>query len=288
MTIENLAEFAGRHGVLILCGSATAMLVLTMLVWRAIECYGNRLQQAVVDAVKHLLRVVDSRLLNGRLASIEPGEYLAMHVVAGFAVVLVALTAFFELTDALAIEDELGRFDHALAQTLRVTVDNGTYGFFAQTTYLGDVLVLTVLSLLVASVLAWRRHWLLLAGWLLAVIGNGVLTRTLKLLFQRLRPPHDHGFAAAEGWSFPSGHSSGALVVYGMLAYLLIRDTDRRWHLPIVLLTIALILVVGSSRIFLQVHFFSDVIAGFCSGAAWLAVCVAGTEIVLRQRRGLR
>jgi len=288
MTIERIAEFAGSHGMLIFSVATVAMLVLTMLSWRLIERYGGTLQQSVVHGVKRLLHAMDSRLLSGRLASIEPGEYLVMHVVVGFTVIFIALAVFFELTEALAIDDDLGRFDHALAQTLRITVSDNTYRFFSLITHLGDALVLTVVCTLVALGLAWRRHWLQLAGWLTAVIGNGILTRALKALFQRLRPLHDHGFASADGWSFPSGHSSGALVVYGMLAYLLIRGSNRRWHLPIVLLTIALILVVGSSRVFLQVHFFSDVIAGFCSGAGWLAVCVAGTDLVLRQRRSLR
>jgi undecaprenyl-diphosphatase len=69
-----------------------------------------------------------------------------------------------------------------------------------------------------------------------------------------------------------------------MLAYLAICHTERRWHLLIVSATIALILLVGNSRIFLQVHFFSDVLAGFCSGAAWLVICVIATEIAQRQR----
>jgi len=189
-----------------------------------------------------------------------------------------------ELTEALEIDEELGQFDHALARALRATTSDNTYQFFSIATHLADTLVLTLLCIAVAVGLLWRKHWLYAASWLIAIIGNALLTKALKALFQRLRPLHDHGFAAAEGWSFPSGHASGALVVYSMLAYLAICNTERRWHLLIVLLAIAVILLVGSSRIFLQVHYFSDVLAGFCSGATWLIVCVVVTEIVQRQR----
>lgn len=288
MTIESLAEYAGHHALMMFAGGATIMLIVSALFWRLLEHYGDGLQQGMVTTMKSVLRFVDARLLNGRLGTIEPGEYLVLHVTTGFVVMFVALATFFELADEFALDEELGRFDHALAQTLRLTVSESTYQFFAWVTRLGDVLVLTILCIAVALGLAWRRRGLLLAGFLTTVIGNAVLTRALKALFQRTRPLHDHGFATAEGWSFPSGHSSGALVVYGMLAYLAIRATDRHWHLPIVMLVIALILSVGSSRIFLQVHFFSDVIAGFCVGAAWLAVCIAGTDLVMRQRRSLR
>jgi undecaprenyl-diphosphatase len=65
-----------------------------------------------------------------------------------------------------------------------------------------------------------------------------------------------------------------------MLAYLLVRVVPRIWHLPIVCAAIGLILAIGFSRIFLQVHYFSDVIAGYMSGASWLVVCVGGCEVV--------
>ena len=91
-----------------------------------------------------------------------------------------------------------------------------------------------------------------------------------------------HGLVLADGWSFPSGHSSGSVVAFGMLAYLLSRflPADRAaLRLPVLLAAAALAFTVGSSRVFLQVHFASDVLAGFASGAAWLAVCVAAVEV---------
>ena len=80
------------------------------------------------------------------------------------------------------------------------------------------------------------------------------------------------------GFSFPSGHSSGSVVAYGMLAYLALRLLPIRWHLPGLLATVALAFTVGASRLFLGVHFASDVIAGFASGAAWLAMCITLIE----------
>ncbi|HYM47463.1 MAG TPA: phosphatase PAP2 family protein, partial [Burkholderiaceae bacterium] len=64
--------------------------------------------------------------------------------------------------------------------------------------------------------------------------------------------------------------------------YVLIRSTPVIWHLPIVLLATAIAFITGCSRIFLQVHYASDVLAGFASGVAWLAVCVIGAEISRR------
>jgi membrane-associated phospholipid phosphatase len=284
LSVESLAEFAGQHALWILAIGCVVLLLLMVFVWRVIESYGETIWRVIAAAARIIARKIDSTLLNGYLKKIAPAEYLVLHLLTGFAVVFIALTIFFESTEALDVDEELARFDYALAAGLRVSLAPETYTFFAYVTHLGDVLVLAAISLAIAALLAWRRRWLQLTGWLTAIIGNALLTRALKALFQRLRPLHDHGFAVAEGWSFPSGHASSAMVVYGMLAYLSIRTVNSAAYLPLALAASAVILIVGGSRIFLQVHFFSDVIAGFCLGAAWLAVCIAGTEIALRHR----
>jgi undecaprenyl-diphosphatase len=284
MTVENVAEFVAQHALLIFLAGMVVMLILVAALWQIIARYGDRLWRVFNTVAKFSLRVADAGLFRGRLRNWQIAESLALAVAVGFAAVLFILSIFFELTEALEIDEELGQFDHALARALRATTSDNTYQFFSIATHLADTLVLTLLCIVVAIGLLWRKYWLYAASWLIAIIGNALLTKSLKALFQRLRPLHDHGFAVADGWSFPSGHASGVLVAYGMLAYLAICHTERRWHLLIVSATIALILLVGNSRIFLQVHFFSDVLAGFCSGAAWLVICVIATEIAQRQR----
>jgi undecaprenyl-diphosphatase len=96
-----------------------------------------------------------------------------------------------------------------------------------------------------------------------------------------VRPLHDHGFIVEPGWSFPSGHAFGAMVFYGMLAYVLLRLTPR-FHRAIIAAAVLLIGMIGISRILLQVHYFSDVMAGYAAGAAWLVVCIVVAE-TLRQ-----
>ena len=67
--------------------------------------------------------------------------------------------------------------------------------------------------------------------------------------------------------------------MYGMLAYVLCRFVSLRWQLPVVLAAVTLAFSVGVSRVFLRVHFASDVLAGFISGTAWLVVCIAGMAL---------
>lgn len=211
-------------------------------------------------------------------------RFLALDLFAGFAMVLAALSVFLAVADETGLDEDLGRFDDRLAGELRVRAQPQTLRLFAALTRLGDVATVTVLCIVVAAVLLWRERRGLAACWIAAVAGNGLLNRALKALFERSRPLHEHGWLVEQGWSFPSGHASGATAAYGMLAYLLIRHTPPRWHLPLALSAIATILLVGYSRIVLQVHYFSDVLAGFASGGAWLIVCIAAAELLLARQ----
>jgi undecaprenyl-diphosphatase len=106
------------------------------------------------------------------------------------------------------------------------------------------------------------------------------MNRILKSIFERTRPLHDHGLALEEGWSFPSGHASGSMLVYGLLAYLIVRNTRSVWHLPVTLTGAALVVFVGSSRVLLQVHYLSDILAGYACGAVWVGGCIAALAAV--------
>lgn len=290
MTIESLAYFIATHITWWLLISAACMLTLTAVLWHLLERFGESWWQSVLRigaAAARLMAALVPRsheIAQWRVVQFVQKNYLGIHALIGFATVFFAVMGFIEFADELDERDAIGQFDSALAAALRETLRPATYTFFAYVTHLGDKITLTLLGAVIAALLAFRREWLLLGGWLLALIGNSLLTFSLKLFFQRMRPLHDHGFAIADGWSFPSGHSSGALVTYGMLAYLALRHSDRVLHLPVVLASITLIQLVGSSRVILQVHYLTDVIAGFCSGTAWLAICIAGTEIASRHR----
>lgn len=166
------------------------------------------------------------------------------------------------------------RMDETLAGTLRARAGLPTLTLFARLTHAGDTQVLAALAALVGIALWWRRHRLLAACWAAALAGNGLLTRGFKHAFERVRPEHTHGVSAAEGYSFPSGHSSSSMVAYGMLAYLAVRLLPARWHLPALLAAAAVVFTVGWSRVVLQVHYASDVLAGWITGGTWLACCV--------------
>ena len=173
----------------------------------------------------------------------------------------------------------VGVLDQMLTAQLQQSLSQPTLQRAALLTHLGDTLTLTAVCVVSAL-------WLLRRGWRdlalavpLAGTGGGLLVRLLKSSFERARPLHEHGVAVvAQGYSFPSGHSAGATVVYGMLAYALMRLAPR-WRTPVAMVAAALVFMIGCSRVMLQVHWASDVLAGFAAGVAWLALCVAACEM---------
>jgi undecaprenyl-diphosphatase len=186
-----------------------------------------------------------------------------------------AALLFAAIACAISGDTPLARFDHALAAAMQAHQPDRTLRLFAHLTHFGDTAVLTLLCIVGAGLLLARRQRALAAMWVAAIGGNSLLNRALKSVFERTRPPHEHGHAFETSWSFPSGHSSGTLVAYGMAAYVLMRLLPARWHRPLLLAFVAITLSTAISRVILQVHFASDVLAGLASGTVWLMTCIA-------------
>ncbi len=255
--LARLAPLAGAHALSLFFALLVLLLALTWLGWWAFQRW--MLPRAHGAAPTPLL--------------------LGLRLALGFGAIVLGAWVFAEIAEQLKAGAPLGAADQALADALRTSVPPAALQAFAWLTRLADPATLTVLCITVAIglVLAGRR-WLAF-GWVAAVAGNALLNITLKQVFARVRPVHDDGIVLAHGFSFPSGHTSGAVVAWGMLAYVAMRFVPARGHLALMLAAVALAFTIGASRMFLRVHFASDVIAGFASGSAWLAVCIASIEL---------
>ena len=108
-----------------------------------------------------------------------------------------------------------------------------------------------------------------------AALAGFLTTFLLKWLFQRPRPSTPIVTPSAD-YSFPSGHSSAAFIFYGLIIYLLSRTAIlRKFKYPAYACIALLSLLIGFSRVYLRVHYASDVLAGFCIGAAWLSLSIS-------------
>lgn len=297
MNLHTVADYIAAHAVVMLSGLTLAMVLLTAVLWQFVGYIGPRMVryiEARSDAWgQHafIRRVQSAPLLGGALTAtfhrtLSVGRYLGIHAVISFFAALVAIMAFVEVADEIGIDESIANFDMALSQALAEHLSDSVLRACAVLTHLGDGDVLVVLGGTIALLLFVRREFVLAWAWIVTTACGGIMTRLLKAWFARTRPLHDHGFATAEGWSFPSGHASGSMLVYGLLGYLIVRHTRAEWHIPVVVMTVALVVFIGASRVLLQVHFLSDVLAGWASAAVWMALCIAGLEAVRRRRLG--
>jgi undecaprenyl-diphosphatase len=167
--------------------------------------------------------------------------------------------------------------DAEFSETVRQYASPYVMLYFHAVTHLGNTSTLTIICTLVVLLMLLLRQYKLAFGSLLAIGGNSILNVSLKDIFERLRPISPYS-EPLDSWSFPSGHSSGSLVAYGLLAYLAMRLLPRPYHLPALLLGSAIAFTIATSRVFLHYHYASDVLAGLMSGLLWLTFCIAVME----------
>ncbi|WP_051271051.1 phosphatase PAP2 family protein [Shimazuella kribbensis] len=192
---------------------------------------------------------------------------------------------FAKFADEL-VESELYHFDTTIIDWIGSFVKPPFTAIMKIFTFLGSPLALFLLVLICVSWMLWKkRRWeaLFLT---IGITGGGVFNLFLKWIFHRQRPTL-HRLIEESGYSFPSGHSMGSIIFYGMLCMLLILFLNsRKAKVVVVLITVIIIISIGLSRIYLGVHYPSDVLAGYAAGGVWLTICLMGLKFVLDQRKG--
>ncbi|GGL46090.1 putative lipid phosphate phosphatase YodM [Sporolactobacillus putidus] len=145
--------------------------------------------------------------------------------------------------------------------------------FFAKLTDFGASRVLIPIVAICTAFLLFKKRYSSSIILPAAYLAERTLNDILKNWIMRNRPPFPH-LVAESGYSFPSGHAMNAVSVYGLLI-LLIVPLIRSGRLKMfwTALCLAMILLIGFSRPFLRVHYFSDILAGYCAGAAVVAAC---------------
>lgn len=266
MLIERSAQLVATLALPLLLGLTVVVAVVILVAWHVLERRHG--------APRHSVGPRDA----------GAGCVAPWLLVVALLAITVGVLVFGALVVGVFDGGALVRFDHALAAALEQDGSATGRSVLVALTHAGDPWTIAGIGVAMAAVLAARRQWVVLAGWAVALVGAGLLVRTAKALLQRPRPDLD-AVIAVSGSSLPSGHALGSLVAYGMLAWVLLRLVDARWHRPVVLASMLLVLWVGASRILLGVHYFSDVLAGFAAGGAWLAACVLATELALRRKR---
>jgi undecaprenyl-diphosphatase len=224
-------------------------------------------------------------MLKGR-REIVRGLAAAIWLTAGLAISALVIWAFSELADGV-VEGESRRFDRAALLWIHAHSPEWLEAPMRLVTSLGYYYVM--LPLLVAVVFAFYLKGWKLSAVLLSVstIGGALLTFVLKAVFERARPElFDSGYTASS-YSFPSGHATVAVGFYGALTLILAYHLRGFARWAVAACGVALVLLIGFSRLYLGVHYPTDVLAGFLAAPLWL-IFVGTVYVAWLSIRGLR
>jgi undecaprenyl-diphosphatase len=198
-------------------------------------------------------------------------------------IAIVILSIFFWIAHLVG-QQRIAAFDNRITDAIRSISSNELTKWMKGFTAIGSgiyIICIIVIMTAVLAVIGYRRELLFFIG----VIGcSSLLNLALKTIFHRARPDI-HRIIDASGFSFPSGHSMAAFTLYGIMIYFLWKHIHNIWiRTCVIFLGIMIVLMIGISRIYLGVHYPSDVIGGYLISAAWLSSSIGLYERFLEQR----
>lgn len=211
----------------------------------------------------------------------SPLQKFGINLTWGLAASLFSLGLFAFLAREV-MHNQLERFDATVGDAIRSIASDGITLTAIIVTNIGSGIFEFLLLLAVALYLIIRlRHIWETVVITCCLVGAWILNYELKDIFQRSRPSIQH-LVEIGSYSFPSGHAMVAAAFYGMLGYLIWLNLRARskpaWY--VIVITVLVIIAIGTSRIYLGVHFPSDVIAGFAAGSIWLVACIFGLHAI--------
>ena len=218
-----------------------------------------------------------------RFAERHPHAYLVLHLVGGLCATALLLWLFLAIAEDIPEHGALIRVDTAVARWLEAHGTETGESIFVVLSSLGaPILVISVIAAIVYFV--WRRQRRDAVAVAVTSGGGVIVSNILKLIFHRGRPETASEFITRHTWSFPSGHSMNSIIGYGFLTLLLLDHVvGQRRRLAVIVTAVVLIGAIGFSRLYLGVHYLSDVGGGWIAGGAWLIVCATGYRFAQRR-----
>jgi membrane protein DedA with SNARE-associated domain/membrane-associated phospholipid phosphatase len=282
---QHVAQLASRVGLGVLV--LLVLLVAGGALWRRVrhaswENVAQRLQTRLEDhALATRARARYPRATGWVGRRFDPRRRRGLAATLTAAALVASTWSFGGITQDVLQHDELAADDAAVHSWVLGHRTPVLDGFFKVITYLGSNTVLVPLLVVVAGVLAWRlRSWR--PAIVTAVVYGAAVTLhgVIAAAVQRARPPVADWLAPASGWSYTSGHTTQAWAGWGVLALLTIvygRARPRMHAVVVAVVPVALLIstLVGISRVYLGVHWLTDVLGGAAMSVALLAACTS-------------
>ncbi|MEK6481267.1 phosphatase PAP2 family protein [Catalinimonas sp. 4WD22] len=219
-------------------------------------------------------------------------EYLPyiISLAVGLILAVLTLNGFIEILEELK-DDGLTGFDDTVAEYVQSYRSSSLTPFFGALTEIGDRYGYLTLVILLAGFFYFRyKNWKFSLQVTVVLALSSLVNLVLKRWINRQRPSGEH-MVEVFTLSFPSGHAMSAMAFYGFLVYLTWRYARHLGlKVALTLLWIFMILGIGISRIYLGVHYPSDIIAGYLGGLCWVAFCIVVFNVlsIMRKRKKAR
>ncbi len=198
--------------------------------------------------------------------------YLIASAITAIPFILICLTAMIDVDFLTVIDQNIGQHLYQWGPA--------PFTIFVQSfTLIGNAQGIIPLTLIIAGIFYYiSRKWQILL-WIVftILVGAGPVVALIKNIIQRARPSYVPHLVDQGGYSFPSGHATGAVLAWGTLAFLswyYFKDKYPKMMPYLIGFTIFMVVAISASRLYLGVHYLSDIIAGWSIGATWLILCL--------------
>ncbi|MEP7015871.1 MAG: phosphatase PAP2 family protein [Verrucomicrobiota bacterium] len=225
------------------------------------------------------------RFLQSRLS---PEGYAGLHLTIGVLVVLISGWCFGAIAEDVVENDPIVQMDQRIAVWFNQHATSAITEIARAISFLGSVGWVAAVSGGVALFFVWRRGWLNLSLVALTMLGGSTLNLVLKHFFHRNRPVLENPIVTLSSYGFPSGHTMGATLLYGLLALFAWRTLRHPTaRLTCIFGACLFILLIGFTRIYLGAHYLSDVLGALAAGILWLTFCWTAVETLRRQHKSV-
>ena len=218
-------------------------------------------------------------------ANLSPGSYFVLQMTVGLLVFAAAAWLFGGIAEDVVTGDPLILRDLEVERWFHLHQTSWLNRFLSGVSRLHEWPAVAGAAVLLMLYLLWRRDWRWVTTVICAVPGGMLLDALLKVAFHRARPTLSSLAAVLHTYSFPSGHVMAATLIYGVSAAYLITRLAA-WHFKVlaVLVACSLVAVVAFSRVYLGVHYLSDVLAAASAGVTWLALSLVAVDTLWYRR----
>jgi len=282
-------QWIGRASEIV--GAALLLAIALLWLWRWLGRHEleikRRWQRMVENPHVAALRRRFAPQLEFLLDRLSPRGYLGLHLTIGVVLLVGASWLFGGIAQDVVAGDPLTVIDKNIADWFHAHRTSGLTIAMQLVSAMASPTLVVVVAIVGAIFLSWRRHWYRLLALVLVLPGGMVLAFLLKLAFHRHRPSFADSFLIFHGYSFPSGHTMAATLLYGLFAVLVvIAFQSWRWRVGAVLCAFVMVLSVAFSRVYLGAHYLSDVLGAMAAGLAWLTLTLTAVDILRRSGAG--